>query len=231
MLTSPWTRPFRNFTRQLGLNKLLASLFHNNKYEDRFGSALLEQILPGDIVWDIGANVGLYTEQFLTKVEGSGKVVAFEPTPSCFKSLTEKLSAIPQAILINIAMGSSDGEITMSIENDPLAATHRIVESVSSPSSNVINVSIRSASSLISESPNLFPDVVKIDVEGHEGAVIDGMTPLLSDTRLRCIGIEVHFGLLEQRGEGKRPQQIEQTLKDNGFQVSWTDPSHLMALR
>ncbi len=69
--------------------------------------------------------------------------------------------------------------------------------------------------------PELFPDLVKIDVEGHEGAVLDGMRDLLSNQRLRCIGIEVHFGLLEECGEAHRPRQMEETLGKHGFQVRW----------
>jgi hypothetical protein len=54
---------------------------------------------------------------------------------------------------------------------------------------------------------------------------------LLDDPRLRCIGIEVHFGVLDERGESARPKQIEQSLLQHGFRVRWTDPSHLIALR
>ncbi len=76
-----------------------------------------------------------------------------------------------------------------------------------------------------------FPNVVKIDVEGHEGAVLDGMADLLKDVRLRCIGIEVHFGLLAERGELYRPKEMEATLRRHGYRLRWTDPSPLIALR
>ena len=84
---------------------------------------------------------------------------------------------------------------------------------------------------MVASEPELFPNVIKIDVEGHEGAVMDGMYSLLPDRRLRCIGIEVHFGLLDERGESAKPKQMEHTLLQHGFRVRWTDPSHLLAVR
>jgi hypothetical protein len=118
----------------------------------------------------------------------------------------------------------------MSLETDPLAATHRIVESQSG--GNTVDVPIRSVSSIIQDNPGLFPNIIKIDVEGHEGAVMDGMNEnVLKNPCLRCIGIEVHFSLLDERGESKRPQEIEKALIHHGFQVTWTDASHLLAIR
>lgn len=49
--------------------------------------------------------------------------------------------------------------------------------------------------------------------------------------RLHSIGIEVHFGVLEERGESAQAKQMEQTLAHNGFTVRWTDRSHLLATR
>ena len=131
---------------------------------------------------------------------------------------------------MNVAVGASDGHIAMSLETDPLAATHRIVESQSGQR-NTVDVPIRSVSSILRENQDLFPNIIKIDVEGHEGAVMDGMGDTLTDSRLRCIGIEVHFSLLDERGESKRPQEIEKNLINHGFKVTWTDASHLLAIR
>jgi FkbM family methyltransferase len=229
MLTSPWVAPFRRLSRRLGLNRFIAQIIYSGQYEDQFGPAVLQQICPGDTVWDIGANVGLYTQKFLDVVSPSGHIVAFEPVPSCFSILKEKFNGNHSVNLMNVAIGASDGIIAMSLETDPLAATHRIVESQSQE--NMVDVSIRSVSSIIQDSPELFPNIIKIDVEGHEGEVMDGMENILIDSRLRCIGIEVHFSLLDQRGESKRPQEMEKTLLQHGFQVTWTDASHLLAIR
>jgi FkbM family methyltransferase len=145
--------------------------------------------------------------------------------------LLEKFSAESRVSLMNIAAGATNGELYMSMDANPLAPTHHVVTDPGSGVERMIPVAVRSAASVVEENPDLFPNLVKIDVEGHEGAVMDGMLPLLPDKRLHCIGIEVHFGLLDSRGEGHRPKQMEQVLKAHGFQVRWTDPSHLLAIR
>lgn len=231
MLTSPWFIYLRTLTRKLGLNQFIGQLIANGRYEDRFGPALQAEVRLGDTVWDIGANLGLYTQEFVASVGPSGRVVAFEPVPACFAQLRQRFAESPQVKLHNVAVGDADGRIAMSLEVDPLAATHRVVDVEHAGGGDLQQVEVRSAASLVAGEPELFPNVVKIDVEGHEGAVMDGMHSLLPDRRFRCVGIEVHFGLLNDRGESARPKQMVHTLLQHGFRVRWTDPSHLLAVR
>ena len=232
MLTSPPIRALRNFSRKLGLNQVLGKVISGRQYEDKFGTEIQSHIHNGSIIWDIGANVGLYTESFLEKTGSSGKVIAFEPIPSCFSQLVSRFSNVQNIILKNMAIGEKDGTLEMQIEDNPLAPTHRVVlDPVGLEAENITQVEVRSVESIVYQEPENFPNVIKIDVEGHEGSVLHGMTSILNDNRLHCIGIEVHFGLLEERGEGDTPRQIEQLLKKNNFNVDWTDPSHIVATR
>ena len=45
------------------------------------------------------------------------------------------------------------------------------------------------------------------------------------------IGIEIHFEILKDRGIEEAPSSIEKTLIEKGFNVDWTDPSHIVATR
>lgn len=230
MLSSPLVVKVRSMTRKIGLNKLIGSLLIGSRYEDKFGPAFKACIRTGDTVWDVGANVGLYTAVFLAATGQNGRVVAFEPTAACFDQLRGRFTDPARVTLKNMALGDVDGRISMAVDVDPLAATHHIVAGNTS-GAGFETVEVRAASSLVKVEPALFPNAVKIDVEGHEGAVLDGFGPVLADKRLHSIGIEVHFGLLDAQGESARPRQMEQTLARNGFTVRWTDPSHLLATR
>lgn len=232
MISSPVVVRIRNLTRKLGLNKVIAGFLSSKEYEDRFGNAITNQIQAGDTVWDIGANLGIYTEIFSKKATFTGRVVSFEPIFPCFLELQRKFNLNEQIILKNMAIGSEDNILSMKVEENPLAATHKVVDSENAnDSANMVKVQVRSADSIIQSEPELIPNVIKIDVEGFEGQVIDGMQNLLKQEKLRCIGIEIHFGLLNERGETNRPQGIEKTLKENKFKVSWTDSSHIIATR
>lgn len=232
MITSPFTIKLRNFTRSIGLNKIIAQILSSDNYEDSFGNALNAEIIEGDTVWDIGANLGIYTKIFLESVSSEGQIVAYEPAPSCFEQLQCKFSDANNVIIRNIAIGSQDEFAFIDIDKNPLAATHKIISECESLSLNEANkVEIRSSDSIIEAESQLIPNIIKIDVEGYEGQVVDGMKGLLGNPKLRCVGIEVHFGLLSDRGEENRPQEIESIFRKNGFLVRWTDSSHIIATR
>jgi hypothetical protein len=75
------------------------------------------------------------------------------------------------------------------------------------------------------------PNFVKIDVEGFELEVINGMKKILVRQELKVLGIEVHFGLLTARGMADAPQKIETILGSASFSCSWPDSSHIIAIR
>lgn len=230
MLSSPFIVKICSITRKIGLNKLIGAMLFGNRYEDKFGPAFSACIRKGDTVWDVGANVGLYTAEFLSATGPAGHVVAFEPTAACFDQLRERFSDPKRVTLKNIALGDADEMVSMAVDDDPLGVTHHIVSS-NDTGAGFVAVQVRTATSVVKDAPELFPNAVKVDVEGHEGAVLDGFEPLLADKRLHSIGIEVHFGLLDTRGESARPRLLERTLARNGFNVRWTDPSHILATR
>ena len=230
-----WSSPFwitaRSWARKLGINRLLGRVYAGREYEDRFGAAMLSAIRSGDTVWDVGANVGLYTGKFLEAVGSDGRVVAFEPTEACYAMIVQRLGNNARLKALQLALGDAEGTIRMALESDGLAATHRVVGEGASASGPTQVVRVSTGALICQQSPALFPNVVKIDVEGHEGAVFEGLQPILADKRLRCIGAEMHFGLLEARKESTTPRRIEDRLRMEGFRVAWTDPSHLVANR
>lgn len=231
MWTSPLSLRLRDAARRLGLSRALGRWIHRYGYEDRFGKALLAAVRPGDVVWDIGANVGLYSKQFLTTVGPSGKVVAFEPMFEAYEELMRTCADATTFAALNLAVGAVDGAVAMEVANSAIDPTNRVVANKPPVSENGRIVPLRSVRSLCEEHAEWFPNVIKIDVEGHEGAVIEGCGGLLADARLRVIGVEVHFGLLHSHGEDATPGQIESSLRAGGFLVRWTDPSHLIATK
>jgi hypothetical protein len=75
------------------------------------------------------------------------------------------------------------------------------------------------------------PNVVKVDVEGFEEEVIEGMGDMLASPDLRSVMVEVHFSKLEQRGKLTAPSRIQKSLDRRGFRTKWVDASHLYATR
>ena len=65
----------------------------------------------------------------------------------------------------------------------------------------------------------------------YEYEVIKGFGNYLGESQLHLIGIEIHFEILKDRGLESAPVLIEKILVENGFNIDWTDPSHIVAMR
>ncbi len=217
----------RSYGRKMGVNRLVARLVTSQDYEDKFQDEMLVSIRKGDCVWDVGANLGLYTTQFSEIVGERGKVFAFEPSPENFDKLRDAVNKLDNVKLIPMALGSEAGSVGFQQGDDPLGATSKLVEGAGAG----IEVEVKRGADLLGDGKVEIPNVVKIDTEGFELDVIMGMGEVIASPRLRTLCIEIHFGLLAERGQPNAPAEIENLLQSAGFAISWPDSSHMMANR
>src|SRR3972149_5114440 len=84
------------------------------KRQDKFELDLLRKhIKQGDIVLDIGANIGFY-EKILSQLAGNtGKVHCFEPDPLNFTHLKKTTFPFKNITINNKAVGSETGTLTI----------------------------------------------------------------------------------------------------------------------
>lgn len=217
----------RNISRKLGFNRWIAKRFMDKGYEERYDQAFSNSLRPGDVVWDVGANVGYYTRIFLDRVGPQGKVIAFEPSPTNFNKLANTCSEVENVVLRQVALGKEDGTLPFSQGEDDLGATSRVGEYTGGD----CLVDVRAGAGLIQSGDVEPPNAIKIDTEGFELEVLEGLGPRLTSSILQTIGVEVHFGILNERGMKSAPAQIEGILRNSGFSISWPDSSHLLATR
>jgi len=136
-------------------------------------------IKPGDLVYDVGANIGIYSEIFCSL---GAKVIAIEPIPDCVQQLNRWLPS-DKVIVIEGSVGSAPGTgrlhlssirsgSSMSddwvrvVEHSPLSKTMHWVKDL-----EVRIVTLDAVSEQYGK-----PKYVKIDVEGYEEFVFDGMS-------------------------------------------------------
>lgn len=199
-------------------------------YEERFRTAMFACIRPGDCVWDVGANTGLYSELFAAAVGPAGKVISFEPAPDCVAIIEEKRRSICEGTpweVIAGALSDEDGETWLSVADGSTAPTNHLANRAGA---STVLVRKYRADSIIAAGHTV-PAVIKIDVEGFEGEVFDGMTSMLDLPSLRAICVEVHFGALNERGKPYEPTRLVRLALKHNFVVKWTDPSHFVAER
>jgi FkbM family methyltransferase len=231
-----FARSIARRTGLLGLAKFVKSMLVGpGGYEDKFSAEFLATVRPEDVVWDVGANLGLYTAKLLDRVGASGRVVAFEPAPECFAQLQQRFTGEARVRLENLALGNSEGAVMFLVDADPLSDIHRVLDSRSPgrdslAGDRLIEVKVMSAKHYCALG-GLAPQVVKVDVEGYEEEVLNGFGDLLKSEDLRALFLEVHFRLLEARGARMAPVRIERQLHMAGYRTRWIDPSHLRADR
>jgi FkbM family methyltransferase len=221
----------RRIGQQLGILRPMVRLwrkFSKYEYEDSFDKYIFTKIKMDSTVWDIGANVGFFTEKFSKAVGPKGKVFAFDPSPQCIDVLKSKFNNYDNVLIEPVGLSNSDGQVAFSLssEADPTGGI-----GVRTGHDHVINVNVITGDTFLKKNPHSMPNYLKIDVEGFELDVLQGMSQLLQLKNLKSLFVEVHFLEMKKRGMIIGPKQIVQLLSEAGFQVYWIDPSHLAAER
>lgn len=150
-------------------------------------SALLDAVDPGTVVYDVGANVGFYTCLLATT---AATVHAFEPNPHALADLRRNVSlnGLHNVVIHDCAVSDGPGRAYLSGRGSPSG-----LGAISTRPTGLIVETV--ALDDLDATPA--PDVVKIDVEGHETAVLRGMRGLLgaeSASRRPTVFCEVHRG-------------------------------------
>ena len=151
----------------------------------------------GDVVIDVGANVG-HISLLLSDVVGGQKVFAFEPVPGTYQRLKEnwQLNGLPLANIFDVAVGGLCG--TVFIKDDQHPTTTLSVSNVPSGdhSVEVRLVPLDDYRHYWQSSP---VGLLKVDVEGYETEVFLGGDRLLREDRPRLIMFESLSGCLDTR--------------------------------
>ena len=224
----------RTFLRKTGFIYLLGKLnffrLSTVSYEEKFDIAMQNVVSPGMIVFDIGANIGFYSQKFAKLVGAKGHIYAFEPITASANKIKKLKNYFPWITVHETAVGESSGKVLFEVNDQDLTSpTNKVLINNTEKSQNTIEKSIDKIDSLVKKYE--IPNVIKIDVEGFELNVIRGAEKTLLNKKLKHIFIEIHFSILEQRGQQFAPKEIKITLEKCGFKVIYIDYSHIHAFR
>lgn len=193
--------------------------FAHGRYEPEIVEFLAEHCRPGDIAFDVGANVGYHTMLLSRLVGPEGRVVAFEPVPTTAGWLEETLRCndLTNVTVVCTALGASTGVASMRVGPASEAGLAHLVDSTTGYRSHfteetrVIDVPIVSIDQLLAAGELPIPSLIKIDVEGAELQVLRGASETLASVRPTVV-TEL-WGSVNVR-EGRR------LLESSGYRVS-----------
>jgi FkbM family methyltransferase len=170
-----------------------------------------------DIVIDIGANTGYYSLRLSSLVGKNGKIIAIEPDPQTFDTLTKncKLNNISNVNTHNIAISDSKGEIIFHQSIFHSGTSSMFANENDKSEMKELIIKTTTLDELVKEKYKQIA-WIKIDVEGAELEVLKGSSTILSKTK--NIIIEVHEHILNQNN--KNSKEILEILEENGFKIT-----------
>lgn len=158
-------------------------LYVHGVWEPHLTNWLRERLAPGDVFVDVGANIGYCTLLASGLVGEAGRVVSIEASPRIFGQLSGNLAAnrVRNVRALHVAVSDAPGTIRIfRAGEDNLGATsiYRAENAVDEG-----EVAVAPLSGLLAPDEIARARVIKIDVEGAEIAVIDGLLPCLGAMR------------------------------------------------
>lgn len=174
-------------------------------------AAIRSHLSPGGTAIDVGANIGLHCVTMAACVGDSGKVIAIEPNTAIATALlkTVRLNALGSRLTVRIGAASDR------------AGTVKFFQLPHSPESSLFPV--KGATSVQVDSfriDDLVPDgsrvdLVKVDVEGAEALVYEGMTRVVAQNPGLYLIMEwsrSHF-----KRTGVDPEIFYRRMREDGF--------------
>jgi FkbM family methyltransferase len=199
------------------------------RFEPRIKQRWKALLAPGEIIFDIGANIGITVQRFHALLSGACVIYAFEPLPRNVALLRKNSAVLHGRIqVIEVAVGNTDGHIHFEDNLDHGALSR--MSSLGTPSqqdrdfwqhSSSIEVQLVTLDRYCTYNPEAMPTFIKLDVEGAGHWVMQGAQSTLSQYKpvVSCSfhGQEEQEGILEVlASQGYRGIQV-----DAGGTLSW----------
>lgn len=202
---------------------LTPCLLRDDDWEPALRVFLADILRPGDCFIDIGANNGIHSLRAARSVGPHGLVVAFEPQRRLSDLLNRSISAnlmLDQVHLRRMAIGAEAGTVHLG-KFAHLSGSATLTENMQIVDREEVPIAtLPAALAMVSAEigRSVEPDVIKIDVEGFERAVWDGIKEwTLTRPRLTVV---LEFSAVSYRDMGADPSAFLAEFLKYGFAIS-----------
>lgn len=149
---------------------------------------------PTAILFDVGANQGVFAKNLIRTWQGLNyRLYAFEPSAKTFTILQNQVADLPYVQLINKGLGETPGRVNLYSDKEgsglasvyPRDLSHHRIDFSSTETIELTTLDDFCASEKIDQI-----DFLKLDVEGHELAVLKGGKRMLGEGRVHLVQFE-----------------------------------------
>jgi FkbM family methyltransferase len=185
----------------------------------------------GDTLVDVGANIGYYTVLGARIVGATGHVYAFEPDPEAFALLKQnvRLNGLRNVTLEQKAVSDQPGEVRLFLAPEN-KGDHRIFSTSGEKRASIVVEAVTLDEYFDGREPEI--DFIKVDTQGAEGVILEGMKRLLA--RNDQVKMVLEFSPWHLREFGYEPLKLLTTLDEidyRFFDLGWGGPPKLEPLR
>jgi len=166
------------------------------EHDPRITSVLDAVLRPGDTVLDIGANFGVVGLFACKKVGEQGKVHLFEPQPAVAQFLRTSMliNGYRQAVIHECALSRRSGSAEMAIIDAGNLGMATLLSEDEQLAAERIRVRVENAGEFVRALECQQVSLIKIDVEGHEGVVLESMRDWMQEVKPGVVLFECHVG-------------------------------------
>jgi FkbM family methyltransferase len=185
--------------------------------------AWLKSFEPGEVFYDIGANIGMFSLAVAKIHGGQVKTYAFEPSFSTFGSLVRNVIGNQFGDVIipfSFALGRAQGMRTFNYTDIVSGASVHTLDTVVNQTGEEFKPAFKqrvisySLDDLVEQFDFPVPAHVKIDVDGGEMEIIEGMQKILNSPNIKSVLVEV----TEFRKGDEQVRHIMNIFHKAGFQ-------------
>jgi len=164
------------------------SAYWLGQYELPIQAALVRELRPGSVFFDVGANAGFFTLLAASRVGPAGSCVAFDPDKKNIASIRQQcsLNGFLPVLAVDAAVSDSEGTALFARAHPGAATGHLGHRGLQEESLEVGTTTLDAAALKYG-----MPSFIKMDIEGAEGQALRGAAMLLRQRKSTWL-IEIH---------------------------------------